>query len=61
MISDNVRPSYWLYESDSYQKYGPASEEDVAAYTKALQEGKTYISKGHHGFTMKFYVKAASK
>jgi hypothetical protein len=36
--------------------YGPASEEDIANYTKALQSGKSYFSKGHHGFELKFYV-----
>ncbi len=48
---------YYLYEYDRGIKYGPASEEDCAAYTKTLQEGKTFINKGHHGFSLRMIVR----
>jgi hypothetical protein len=49
--------TYQLYEYDRGVKYGPASDEDCAAYTKALQSGTPYILKGHHGYSMRFTVR----
>ena len=52
--------SYYLYEFECNEEYGPASEEDILSYQKALKEGKSFISKGHHGYELKFYVKKKS-
>ncbi len=49
--------SYQLYEFDNGKQFGPASDEDAAAYTKALQEGKQYITRGYHGYTLKMVVR----
>lgn len=57
MSSINTKSTgFFLYEFPSGTKYGPASSEDVARFQQALQEGKQFIEKGHHGYNLKFYV-----
>ncbi len=49
--------SYYLYQYDTGDKFAPASQENMDAYTKALQEGKTYITVGYHGYSLKMTVR----
>ena len=51
------RDSYWLYEFDIGHKFGPASEEDCQEYSKALQNGARFITRGYHGYELRFIVK----
>jgi hypothetical protein len=48
---------YNLYEYDNGRYFGLASEEEQARYTKALQEGKSYILRGYHGYELKVVVR----
>lgn len=49
-----------LFEYDRGVAYGPASDEDEALYTAALKRGTPFITKGHHGWEMRFTVRNIS-
>lgn len=48
---------YRLFEYDNGREFGPASDEDQAAYTAALQSGQSFITKGYHGISLKMTVR----
>lgn len=48
---------YRLYEYDNNKEFGLASDEAVAEYQKALQEGRSYILRGYHGYSLKMVVR----
>ena len=48
---------YRLFEYDNGKEFGLASDEAQAEYTKALQEGRCYILRGYHGYTLKMVVR----
>ncbi len=50
------KASYNLYEWPSGRKFGPASEENLKAFTEALQAGKRFISYPYHGYTLSMTV-----
>ncbi len=51
---------YYLYKDDAAIKWAPASEEDVSAYTEALQNGKSFITVEHEGRPLKMVVRRES-
>ncbi len=51
--------TYFLYEYDTGNKFGVASEENQRAYTEALQNGKCFISYPYHGYSLRMVVRKA--
>lgn len=49
--------TYHLFQYDNGEHFGVASDEDITAYTKALQEGRPFITRGYHGYNLKMTVR----
>ncbi len=49
--------TFYLYEYDTGNKFGVASEELQKAYTEALQNGKSFISYPYHGYSLRMIVR----
>ncbi len=51
--------TFYLYEYDTGDKFGVASEENQKAYTEALQAGKSFINYPYHGYSLRMVVRKA--
>ncbi len=49
--------SRWLYEYDTGNRFGPASEEETQQYKLAVAAGKAFFLRGYHGYHLKMVVK----
>ncbi len=52
-----TKVTFYLYEYDTGEKFGVASEENQRQYTEALQSGKSFITYPYHGYSLRMVVR----